>query len=135
MALGRLGGHWVSTRRSDRAVLLLSGLLSGLGVLCVAFSHQAVLALVGFAVTGLAVSVAAPTVYSLAGRAAPAERRGAVIGSTASLGYVGLLLGPVVVGQIAHVTQLRTAIGSLAVVCALLSIAALRVRGADRKDQ
>lgn len=134
MALGRLGGHWVSTRRSDRAVLLLSGLVSGLGVLLVAVSQRPLLALVGFAVTGLAVSVAAPTVYSVAGRRAPAERRGSVIGLTASIGYVGLLLGPVVVGQVAGATQLRTALGSLAVVSVLLSLAALRMPTASGDD-
>lgn len=135
MALGRLGGHWLSTRKSDRTVLLLSGLVSGLGVLFVAWSPQPVLALIGFAVTGLAVSVAAPTVYSVAGRAAPPERRGAVIGLTASIGYVGLLLGPVMVGQVASFTELRTAIGSLAVVSVLLSVAALRIRAAGSDDR
>lgn len=135
MALGRLAGHWVSTRWSDRVVLLLSGLGSAFGVLVVAWSHQPLVALAGFAITGLAISTAAPTVYSVAGRNAPAERRGAVIGLTASIGYAGLLLGPVVVGQIADFTQLRTAIGALVVVSLALSIAALLLRTADGNDR
>ncbi|AZQ32384.1 MFS transporter [Streptomyces cyaneochromogenes] len=134
MALGRLGGHWLSTRCSDRIVLLSSGLVSGLGVLVVSRSQEPLAALAGFAVAGAAISVAAPTVYSVAGRAAPAERRGAVIGLTASIGYVGLLLGPVVVGQVAEFTQLRTAIGSLVVVSLALSIAALLLRAAGRSQ-
>ncbi|MEU6735818.1 MFS transporter [Streptomyces physcomitrii] len=135
MALGRLAGHWLSTRWSDRVVLLLSGLVSAFGVLVVAWSHRPVLALAGFAVTGLAISAAAPTVYSVAGRNAPAERRGAVIGSTAAIGYVGLLLGPVVVGQVADFTQLRTAIGSLVVVSLALSAAALLLPTAGTEDR
>ncbi|NJQ00265.1 MFS transporter [Streptomyces zingiberis] len=131
MALGRLAGHWLSTRWSDRVVLLLSGLVSALGVLVVASSQRPLVALAGFAVTGLAISAAAPTVYSVAGRNAPAERRGAVIGLTASIGYAGLLLGPVVVGQVAEFTQLRTAIGSLVVVSLAVSLAALLLRTAD----
>ncbi len=132
MALGRLAGHWVATRWSDRFVLLLSGVVSGLGVLVVADAHQPLTALAGFAVTGVGISVAAPTVYSVAGRAAPAERRGGVIGLTASVGYTGLLLGPVVVGQIAGLTRLRTAIGSLVFVSLALSVASLLVRAARR---
>lgn len=129
MALGRLGGHWLTTRLADRVVLLLSGLVSGAGVLLVAWARDPVLALCGFAVAGAAISVAAPTVYGVAGRAAPAERRGAVIGLTASIGYIGLLLGPVVVGQIAGITGLRTALGALVVVSVAVSLAALLLRG------
>jgi len=133
MALGRLGGHWLSVRVSDRAVLFTSGLISGVGVLVVSWSHHPVMALVGFAIAGAAISVAAPTVYGVAGRAAPAERRGAVIGLTASIGYIGLLLGPVVVGQVADFTALRTAIGALVVVSLAVSLAALLVRSAGKQ--
>lgn len=128
MALGRLGGHWLSTRVADRGVLFVSGIASGAGVLIVAFSGRPLVALAGFAVAGAAISVAAPTVYGVAGRTAPAERRGAFIGLTASIGYVGLLLGPAVVGQVAGFTELRTAIGGLVVVSLAVSLAALRVR-------
>jgi MFS family permease len=132
MALGRLGGHWLSTRVADRVVLLVSGVVSGVGVLVVASAQHPVLALAGFAVAGAAISVAAPTIYGAAGRAAPAERRGAVIGVTASIAYLGLLLGPAVVGQVASVTDLRTAIGALAVVSLAVSLAALRLPGAGK---
>lgn len=134
MALGRLGGHWLTTRVTDRTVLLLSGLVSGAGVLLVSWAHHPVLALCGFAVAGAAISVAAPTVYGVAGRAAPAERRGAVIGLTASIGYAGLLLGPVVVGQLAGLTTLRTALGALVVVSVAVSLAALLLRGGDSRE-
>ncbi|WP_239396428.1 sugar MFS transporter [Frankia sp. CiP3] len=127
MALGRLGGHWLSTRASDRVVLAASGLLSGGGVIVVAVAHHPLVALLGLGVAGAAISVGAPTVYSVAGQLAAPERRGAVIGATASIGYIGLLLGPAVVGQLASVTELRTAIGALAVVSLAVSLAGLRV--------
>lgn len=128
MALGRFGGHWLSTRVSDRRVLLASGLVSGAGVIIVALSQGPAVALLGFAVAGAAVSVAAPTVYGVAGRSAPPQRRGSVIGLTASIGYIGLLLGPVVVGQLASVLDLRTAVGTLVVAAAAVGLAALRIR-------
>lgn len=125
MALGRLSGHWVSSRVSDRAVLLLAGLVSGGGVLLVGTADTPLTALVGFAVAGAAISVAAPTIYGLAGRRAAADRRGATIGLTASIAYVGLLLGPWLVGQVASWTNLRTALSGLAVVSVAVSVAAL----------
>ncbi|GAB1691164.1 MFS transporter [Krasilnikovia sp. M28-CT-15] len=134
MALGRFGGHWLSTRMSDRVVLLASGLLSGVGVLIVAWSGSPLVALVGFAVAGAAISVAAPTVYGVVGRSAPAQRRATLVGATASIAYVGLLLGPVVVGLIAEQTALRTAIGSLLVVSLAISVAAVLVRAAGRES-
>jgi len=48
-----------------------------------------------------------------------------VIGVTASIAYIGLLLGPVVVGQVASAADLRTAIGALVVVSLALSVASL----------
>lgn len=133
MALGRVGGHWVSTRMSDRLVLLLSGVLSGAGVLLIAVSKNPVSALVGFAATGAAISVAAPTIYGLAGRRAAPGQRGATIGLASSVAYLGLLLGPAVVGQVAALADLRTAIGWLAVVSIAVSLAALRVPSASAR--
>lgn len=135
MALGRLGGHWLSLRVPDRVVLLVSGVLSGVGVIVVAMAEHPVSALAGFAVAGAAISVAAPTIYGAAGRAAPAERRGTVIGLTASIAYIGLLLGPAVVGQLASVTDLRTAVGALVVISLAVSIASLWLPGAGNDQR
>lgn len=131
MALGRIGGHWLSTRLADRRVLLLSGVFSGLGVLLLAGGRSPLLTLVGLIVTGAAISVAAPTIYGLAGRRAAASQRGATVGLTASVSYAGLLLGPVVVGLVASMTELRIGLGSLVLVSAGLSLAATRVPSAQ----
>lgn len=129
MVLGRLGGHWISTRMSDRIVLLVSGIVSGVGVLVVANAATPVLALVGFAIAGGALSVAAPTVYGLVGRRSPVDRRGTNIGAVSSIGYLGLLLGPVVVGQLAGPFGLRVAFACLATVSVVLTLSALTLRG------
>lgn len=127
MALGRLGGHWLFGRASDRLMLLASGTLSGVGVLLLSMADAPVHGLLGTAVVGVAISVSTPTVYGLIGRGAAPEDRGAVIGSTASLASVGLLLGPAVVGQIAGHTDLRVAIAALSVASVAVCLLALRV--------
>lgn len=128
MALGRMSSHAISSRVSDRWLLMASGAISGIGVIVVSASSTSLAALAGFAVAGGAISVAAPTIYSMVGRTAPADRRGSTIGTTASVGYIGLLLGPVVVGQLASLTDLRTAMSALALVSLAVLLAGAAVR-------
>jgi len=127
MAIGRLGGHRVQEMTSSKALLVMSAAVSAIGVLVVATAETSPLVLAGFAIVGVGISVAAPTIYSLAAEQAPPETRGATIGTTASVGYAGLLLGPVVVGQVAGLTSLRGAVGGLAIVALVLGVGALRL--------
>lgn len=129
MVLGRLTGHWISTRTSDRWVLLGAGVVSGLGTLVVSTATSAPVALAGFAIAGGAISVAAPTVYGLVGRRSPSEHRGASIGAASSVGYMGLLLGPAVIGQLAGFFDLRIAFACLTAVSAVLAMSALVAGG------
>lgn len=131
MVLGRLAGHWISTRMSDRLVLLSAGIVSGVGTVVVAMAATPLIALIGFAIAGGSISVAAPTVYGLVGRRSLAEHRGASIGAASSIGYLGLLLGPVVVGQLAGLFDLRIAFACLTAVSAVLALSAL-VAGGSR---
>lgn len=127
MALGRLGGHWLSQHACDRAVLLASGVLSGMGVLLLTLAEAAAHGLLGTAFVGAAISVATPTVYGIVGRAAAPGERGIAIGSTASLASTGCLLGPAMVGQMAAYTDLRSAIAMLSLVSLAVGVLALRV--------
>ncbi|GAB2979290.1 MFS transporter [Saccharothrix stipae] len=122
MAAGRLGGHWLSVRAADRTLLQAAGLVSGVGVLLIATAAEPLIALAGTALVGAAISVATPITYGLAGRGAPPGESGALIGATASLANLGLLLGPALVGQIADRSDLRTAMVVLAPVCLVVCL-------------
>ena len=61
---------------------------------------------------GLALSVVAPTVYSLAGDAAPG-RTGEASSVLTTIGYGGYLIGPVLVGGVAEVAGLRLALATV----------------------
>ena len=73
----------------------------------------------GFALVGAGLSNVVPVIFSAAGRAGSTPAVG--IASAATAGYAGLLLGPVVVGGMAAVADLRTAIAMLALVTLLAS--------------
>jgi len=106
MIVGRLAGDRVRVALSDRRLLVVAGIaVSAVSVLVVAASRPPA-ALVGFCLVGLAVCTVAPVALSLAGRAGPRA-----IARTTSLGYLGLLLGPTVIGLLAGVSSLRVGLG------------------------
>ena len=120
--LGRLGGHVVSHRLTDVTVLAGSGLLAAPGAVLVATANSPTAALGGLLLSGVGISVATPTLYRVVGHRAAATDRGRVISAVSALAYVGLLGGPGLVGQIAGRSNLRVAMGALAL--AALAVAA-----------
>jgi fucose permease len=112
MATGRFSGDPVRARFSEGALVLASCALclAGLGV-ALALPHVWT-ALAGFLVCGLGMANLIPVMFSSAGRAALAAGGSASNGLavTTRLAYVGLLVGPVIVGFIAHRLDLRTAL-------------------------
>ena len=65
--------------------------------------------------------------FSTAGNLAP-ERAGAAISVVTTLGYGGFLLGPVIVGGLAEVSDLRTALRVIAASGLLLFALSLRLK-------
>lgn len=114
MALGRLGAAWTVTRLDNRRTLALAGLLTAAGMALALATREPNIVVLGFLVVGVALSAVVPIAFSVAGDLAPA-RAGAAISVVTTLGYGGFLLGPVIVGGLAEVFGLRTALGTIAV--------------------
>ncbi len=121
-ALGRAGGQRIIRRIGYARLLVCSGLIAVPGTVLLGAAGSPALALVGVAVTGIGISVAAPTLYGLAGRTADARDRGRTIAAVSGVAYVGLLGGPGLVGQAAGATSLHLALALLAPVALLLAI-------------
>jgi len=88
-------------------------------------SPGAPLALVGFAVAGAGISLNAPIVFGLAGRGR--VDAAAAIATVTTIGYLGLLIGPPLVGGIAEAGSLRISFVGLAVIAAAVGLAAARL--------
>jgi len=123
MAAGRFYGQ--GTRRGDRTLLAGGALLAAAGCTLVAVSPAAPLALLGFAVAGAGISLNAPIVFGLAGRGR-IDAAGA-IATVTTIGYLGLLIGPPLVGGIAQAGSLRISFVALAVIAAIVAVAASRL--------
>ncbi len=123
MAAGRFFGQ--ATRLGDRTLLAGGSLLAAGGCTLVALSPGAPLALAGFAVAGAGISLNAPIVFGLAGRGR--SDAAAAIATVTTIGYLGLLIGPPLVGGIAEAGSLRIAFGALALIAAVVGLAAARL--------
>jgi len=122
MALGRLSVHRLARPGTERAVLIAGAAVASGGSALVAFAPSAPIALAGIVVAGTGCSVLAPTIISVAGRAAAPHERATVIGSLTTLMYLGFLVGPAAVGGIAELSTLRTSLAAVAALALLLAL-------------
>jgi MFS family permease len=123
MALGRFFGQ-AAGRFSDRVLLGCGAALAGIGCTIAAAAPNAPIGLVGFALGGAGISLNAPIVFGLAGRRPDA---GTAVATVSTIGYLGLLVGPPLVGGIAQATSLRVSFAVLAAVAVAVAAAATRL--------
>jgi MFS family permease len=121
MALGRFWGQ--SARYSDRTLLVGGGAVAAVGCAIAAAAPNSAVALVGFVLGGLGVSLNAPIVFGAGGR-----RSASGVATVTTLGYAGLLVGPPLVGGIAQASSLRLSFVALAAIAAAAMTAASRLR-------
>jgi MFS family permease len=87
-------------------------------------------ALLGFALGGVGVSVAAPTLFGAAGRGASPAERGSAVASVTTVSYLGFLTGPPLIGAVSGAFDLRAGIALMAVAALVLAVAAGSARHA-----
>lgn len=127
MALMRFAGDGIRNRFGAVRTLRMSGLLGAAGMMLVAVAPNDVVALTGFAISGLGVANTVPIMFSAAGNQ-PGMTSGAGIATVTMLGYCGILVAPSSIGFIAESVGFRITYGALAVL--LLVVAALADRAA-----
>ena len=134
MAVGRLSVHRLARPGSERAVLIAGAAIAGAGSALAAIAPSTPVALAGIIVAGAGCSVCAPTIVSLAGRAAGAHERATVVGSVTTLMYLGFLVGPAAVGGLAELTTLAGSLGAVGALGFLLSLlfAVVHLPGRER---
>ncbi|HEX7641781.1 MAG TPA: MFS transporter [Burkholderiaceae bacterium] len=93
----RLVGDRLKERFGARAVVAAGSLLAALGTYGVVAAPNVALAVAGFALTGAGVATVFPFVFSAAGRYGASPLAG-----VATMGYSGSLIGPPVIGFVAH---------------------------------
>ena len=127
MTVGRLVGdrltRWLGPVRLVRA----SGVLAAAGLGAAVLIGHPVAGIVGFACVGAGMSGIAPQVFSAAGNQDPA-RAGRALSVVVSLGYLGFLLGPILIGAASTVVGLPAALAIPAVLALFVSFGARALR-------
>jgi MFS family permease len=126
MFVGRaFGDRWVARYGGVLVVgVLAAAAAAALGIILLL--GQPIPALLGFAVFGLGMAVIVPVCFSAA--AAAGGHPGHAITAVATIGWVGFLLGPPIIGWLAHATSLPVALGLLPVLCVLIVLGARQLR-------
>ncbi len=137
MATARLLGE-PAQRRVGPYLLLASGaVVAAVGLALAVLVPSPALGYVGFALTGLGLAFAFPVIMDLAGEAGKrADGTGGEreIGLVTTVAYTGFLLGPPLVGGIAHVGNLSISLGFVAFVIALMVPAVLLARRSRARE-
>lgn len=112
--LGRFTGDRLANRFGIRHMLTYSGLLIASGLLLATVLPYPLTAGLGFMLTGFGVSCVIPMVFSMAGRSA-GMTSGSAIAAVSTVGYLGFLIVPPLVGTIAQAAGLQWSFGIMAV--------------------
>jgi MFS family permease len=121
MTLGRLTGDRLTNRYGLRNMLSYSGGLIALGLVVAVLLPYPWTALFGFILTGFGVSCVIPMVFAMAGRA-EGMSSGSAIAAVSTVGYLGFLVVPPLVGTVAQVAGLRSAYAMMAAFGILITI-------------
>jgi MFS family permease len=115
----------VRARLAAVELLRLSGALSMVGMLLALLVPHPAAALLGFALVGLGFANVVPVLFSAAARA-PGVTPAHGIAAVASLGYLGMMAGPPLIGMIAERTSLTIGLYTVVLFAAVLALAARR---------
>jgi MFS family permease len=127
MAIGRVVGDKLVNRFGSRKILFADSLFIACGfALGVGVIHP-VAVIVGFGMIGVGVSTIIPIVYTLAGKSTSGAPS-AALASVTSIGFIGFLAGPPVIGYIAHAVGLRLALLLLIIMALVITVASRKVR-------
>ncbi len=120
MLMSRLAGDGLKARYGARVLVGGGALLAAAGMACAVFAPGPGMALAGFAIAGTGLALVFPFVFSAAGREGTVALAG-----VATMAYSGSLMGPPLLGAIAHGLGLQAAmafVGLLALAIALLTM-------------
>lgn len=131
MALGRFGGDWVRARVAPVPLTVASGLLAAAGMSIALLVPLAGAGLLGFALVGLGLSNVVPVLFSAASKV-PGVSPAHGIAAVSSVGYLGMMAGPPLIGMIAEHSSLTIGLSCVVFFALIMAMAAQRALGGTR---
>jgi MFS family permease len=119
MTTGRFAGDRIVGKFGIRNLLRVSGILIFAGLLLAALVPHPLVAGAGFIFVGLGVSCIVPLVFSMAGQSKKMSS-GPSLAAISTVGYLGFLIVPPLVGFVAQVSSLRWSFGIIGLLGAVI---------------
>jgi len=127
MALGRFVADWFTSRYGLKYTLRLSGVLIATGLLTAVCFPYLGTAMLGFFLVGFGVSSVVPLVYSAAGKSSVMSP-GVALAAVSTIGFLGFLIGPPLIGLVAGATSLRISFTIIACMGLCVALMASKVK-------
>ncbi|PBI78191.1 MFS transporter [Rahnella victoriana] len=127
MSLMRLTGDAIVSALGRKRILIVGGVLGIAGYLMVVLLPGWILPLCGFALVGIGAANIVPVLITLAGqeKVMPVNMSVAMV---ATLGYLGVLGGPALIGFIAHLSSLYVAFSAVAAAFLVITFGAYKLK-------
>jgi MFS family permease len=129
MAAARFAADPLRTRLGNVRLVRGGSLIAAAGLAAALLIHEPAAGIAGFALLGLGLAPVVPIAFSAAGDLDP-RATGRLVGRVATIGYVGSVAGPIMIGWLAEATSLRTALGLVVLLALVISASARGCRGA-----
>lgn len=127
MATGRFIADRVAGKLGFKKTIQLSGILIGIGLTMATLFPYLISSIISFLLVGFGVSSVVPLVYSEAGKSKMMST-GQALAAVSSIGFLGFLMGPPLIGFIAGISNLRFSFAYVALMGILVTYVVSRVK-------
>ena len=133
MASGRFMADKLIVEFGRKRLLQACGLLISLGLFMAVLFPNLIVCTVAFMIVGLGVSSVIPIIYSVAGKESKVQANIALV-IVSSVSFIGFLMGPPLIGYIAHISSLRHSYAFIGVFGVCIAILVSRMKVFDKKN-
>lgn len=127
MALGRFVADYFTSKYGLNKILKFSGLLTACGLLIAVVFPNLPTAILGFLLVGFGVSSVVPLVYGAAGRSKTLSP-GIALAAVSTIGFLGFLIGPPLIGLVAAASSLRVSFFIIAIMGLCVALLSNKVK-------
>ncbi|CAL1520917.1 MFS transporter [Chitinophaga sp. MM2321] len=127
MAAGRFVADKITTKLGVKKMLLISGILTATGLMIAVIFPYFISATLGFMLVGAGVSAVVPLIYSAAGKSKVLSP-GMALATVSTIGYLGFLFGPPLIGFVAQATSLAVSFTMIALMGAAIAVMSARIK-------
>ena len=131
MVIVRLSGARLLRTYTPRAVISVCAAIATVGMTVALLVGNPVVSIIGFATLGIGLASMVPMLFSAAGNQ-PNTAPGTAVATVSSVGWIGFMVGPPLIGLLAGHFSLALALGIFPLLTAFVAILAPRVPALDR---